>query len=215
MNKKFFLAACLSVVFLFQGCVSIVRFDASRPKIPQGKSLNICGSGEFKTKNLVVSLKPLNYVNSVSLVAVDLGLPERFQDAAVERFYIEVGLLPKTDNFEFDPSSMTIMVGGHEVAPAVCYGPSVTKEKFICGLFRFQEFKEYLWKEGMEPNTCDSTSIAKGRWTGFLLRYDIIPPLPTEEFSMSLAGITDSGSPLDISGIDFGKGNTWIMDDNQ
>lgn len=212
MKRRVVLLLVLICLCLYQGCLVLGRYEVSRPRWADSSAPP---KGIFKMRELKVSLRAYNFQRT-ELAVTGYLIPERFEDAAEKVFFIEVGFAPIEEDGLFDPQEVTLNVGDREIKPTSFYGPVSKREPFLHGFFFFEEFKEFYWKsEELTEQEIDygPVSLEPGKWTGVLLRFEMFPPSPHEEFSLSLDSVEVYGESLDIPEFYFRKGKMLIIDD--
>ncbi|NKE73479.1 hypothetical protein [Candidatus Manganitrophus noduliformans] len=227
-----------STVFLFVGlvfgCSYSQKYVASVPDV-QGAGLSLAESRMQREQHIIdlnglqLSIKPMNARLISKLNARFLFIPipftrvypeaERFafdDQTASPPFLIEVAFNPKDSDLRFDPAEVTLhhngqtykpnrMIPPSEFRPLRSFGGHYSQGIELC----FRKDNEPL-KEQLRP--IEPVWVVQGEMACVWLSYDVAPPPPETEFSVSIEGIEMLGKTIDIPRIQFKKGSAQLFD---
>ena len=124
-------------------------------------------------------------------------------------FSIEIGIAPKTESLIIDFRKITLKISaGRMYSPKNLFGPIAYR------------FNEYPWHIDQDDSVCHElgdinslgtlVTLKTEQWTCVVLTFDTRTPDPTEEFALSIEGITDANhTKYQIPPILFHKKSKW------
>lgn len=232
-EKALFVLIVLSSFTL--GCVYSQDYVASIPDV-QGAGLSLVEKSVQQKKNHIIdlkgmqlSVKPFNArlvsrINSWFLfipIPFDKVYPdaERFgkQDhSANPPFFIEVAFHPVEGKLKLDPSQTDLHLDGKDYRPTQMVVPSDLRPMSSFGGSGYQGTELCSWpgklrlEEMLRP--LQQVLIPKDGKACIWLSFDVAPPTPETEFSVSVKGIEMAGKPVEIPTLRFVKGTAHLFD---
>jgi hypothetical protein len=190
MNIHIPLSLILLSAALLQGCFSARVSEAFIEPSAKWRS---------ESAGRVTSL----YGPDIEIVLRTSNVVASFVKQDSDRFGISLYFDPKTQNFRFDPTEVTLLLPGKAEQK-----PSRINIEFA-GLG-----KSVDWKCGNYPKIDFGPGPAYAIFRGFCvdLYFDTSPPSPDTDFGLHIAGLTWNGEQIVIPDIRFRKGSFWILD---
>ncbi len=213
------LVFCLSI----SGCGVSERYVASVP-IAESNEITLTDLDILQHPKLGLSVKPFNarLTSTFNVTFFLIPLPFSVGGSSFQRFgkedmsasppfFIEVAFNATTEDVLFDPAQVTLLLAGQEYKPTGVIMPSAFRplRRFGGGARPTQcitlcQIEEYPYENKFQP--LQHVQVPKGGRACTMLRFDVAPPLPESEFSLSLNGIHVAGERVILPPIRFTKG---------
>jgi len=178
---------------------------------------------------LGLSVKPFNarLTSTFNTVFFLIPLPFSLGDLSFQRFgkedmsasppfFIEVAFNATTDDVLFDPAQVTLLLAGQEYRPTGIITPSQFYALTFFGTHPTQCLKACLmrgrlpYEDHVQP--LQHVQVPRGGRACTMLRFDVAPPIPESEFSLSMNGIHVAGAQVILPPIRFTKGTRSYND---
>lgn len=234
VREKTLLVLMLLSSFTF-GCVYSQNYVASIPDV-QGAGLSLVEKSVQQKKNhimelkgLQLSVKPFNarLISRINSWFLFIPIPfdkvysraERFgrnDRTANPPFFIEVAFHPVEGGLNMDPSQTVLHLGGQDYGPMQMVIPSdlLPMSSFGGGGYQGPDLCSWPGRIRLEEmlRPLQQVLIPKDGKTCVWLSFDVAPPLPETEFSVSIKGIEMAGKLVDIPTLRFVKGKAHLFD---
>lgn len=225
-----------AVCFLIAGCITYSQdYAVSTPDV-QSAGLFLVEENILQKKHNVIeldglqfSVKPFNakLLSKINSWFLFIPIPfhrihpdkERFgkhDQSASSPFLIEVAFHPTKGDLRIDPSQAVLHLGGKDYEPVQMTVPSeVLPMRSFGG--RFSQALGLCFRPGnlrledmLRP--LQQVLIPKNGKACVWLSFDVAPPTPETEFSVSMKGIELAGKPVEIPTLRFVEGNARLID---
>lgn len=214
-NMKQILIVLLTALLL-SSCQTYTEYQVSAPS-----NKDMRGKGKWKRfilPNMEVAVSSSNdvktlYIFAITVVPVYVNTTKEKYNR--DHFYITVRFFPKETGFTFVPGELLLKVGNNEgIRPVKYYGPrpySQERATFQRGISSSLWWGDEMMCGDLEYghelyNTNCSTEANvefPQLWNCFDLAFDIVPPDPSEDFTIKIEGLKKNGKPYDIPEIKF------------
>jgi len=179
--------------------------------------------------DLRLSVKPFNarLVSTFNTWFLFIPLPvtitypefERFRkndQSASPPFIIEIAFYPQTGDLSVDPSQIVLSLTGRNYKAARMIMPSAFTPMHYFGGHFYQGlslcFLPYNVQLEKSLKPLQPIQISAGEKACISLSFDIAPPVPETEYSVSISGVEMAGKGIQIPTIRFVKGIAYYND---
>jgi len=131
-------------------------------------------------------------------------------------FIVEMAFNPQGGIVSIDPAQTVLSLAGQEYRPTRMIMPSDFSPLTSFGGYNYQGLNlcymshNFRWEEKLQP--LQSIQIPAGEKACIWLSFDLAPPPPETEYSVSIGGVEIAGKPIQIHSIRFIKGIAYYND---
>lgn len=223
---------CVSIA----GCITYSQnYTVSTPDV-RSAGLSLVEKNILQKKHNVIELdglqfsaKPFNakLVSKINSWFLFIPIPfhriypdeERFgghTQSVSSPFLIEIAFRPTKGDLKVDPSQIVLHLNNQDYKPSQMAIPSEAKPMRSFG-GRYSQALGLCFRSGnlrLEEmlRSLQQVQIPIGEGACVWLSFDVAPPLPETEFSVSIKGIEMAGKPVEIPSLRFVEGNARLID---
>ncbi len=216
IRQSLLLLLLAAITFFFNACTFLYPQQFSKP-VSSGADIRMSKNGIISLPGLDLKVVPRNNDYSWALMGYIIPIfPLPLFLFPIDRPQFEILLImdPDGEDFGLDPGLIVFQVSeGPAISPiGFKRGPGAFAPDDSGVLFTLGEIPtvdcDIDWQSDISPILVSPISVSER--TCFLLAFDIRPPPPKKQFTLSIDGVTKAGQPFPIPQIHFKKGWTLI-----
>lgn len=218
LTKKITIICWVTTILFIGGCAGVsIQYIGSRPtggQIPLFLDIN---DSKFELPGASLNIQPRNEIKksefvhlSVLPLYIDKNKTNLYKDSV---FKVQVSIQPHRKGFSFNPQKTFLEIDGSVYSVLKVIGPKPPRSKL-----RDATIKRWIKQGGVvcsirSPNSIEwdnhETNIINltelEEWYCFDLIFDVKPPMPEKEFTMTIEGIYSDNQPIKMKKIFFEK----------